>query len=380
MDYVAIGLLVAGLICVLGRALPAAQAGATLRRVLPLLVFLGTVIVLAELVAAAGVFEAVATRLAVLARGRYRVLFVLCVLLAASTTAVLNLDTTAVLLTPVMLALAGRLELDPLPMAMTTVWLANTASLLLPVSNLTNLLAADRVGLPAPRFAAVMWLPELASVAATALLLWFCYWRRARVSRYAVPDPAAIADKVLFRVAAAGCALFLAGILAGVPIGAASAGCAGLLVVAFAVRDRSVLRPGLLPWRLLVLVTGMFLVVPTVSVHGLDALLRDLTGSGAPARAAAAGAALSHVVNNPPAYLAGEQAIPAAQHARLLALLVGTNVGPVITPWASLATILWYERCHASAVRVQPLRFVLTGAALAVTAVAAAMSGLLPFS
>lgn len=69
---------------------------------------------------------------------------------AGLTTIALNLDTTAVLLTPVMLALATRVGIAPLPLAMTTVWLANTASLLLPVSNLTNLLAAERVALSPP--------------------------------------------------------------------------------------------------------------------------------------------------------------------------------------------------------------------------------------
>jgi len=53
-----------------------------------------------------------------------------------------------------------------LPLAMTTVWLANTASLLLPVSNLTNLLAADRVGLKALPFARQMALPQLAAASA----------------------------------------------------------------------------------------------------------------------------------------------------------------------------------------------------------------------
>ena len=62
---------------------------------------------------------------------------------AAATTTVLNLDTTAVLLTPVMLALARKAGIAVIPLAMTTVWLANTASLLLPVSNLTNLLARE---------------------------------------------------------------------------------------------------------------------------------------------------------------------------------------------------------------------------------------------
>jgi hypothetical protein len=81
-----------------------------------------------------GGLDVVAVYLARLARGRYAVLFLLCVLLASLTTAVLNLDTTAVLLTPVMVATAQKLDCEVVPFAMTTVWLANTASLLLPAS------------------------------------------------------------------------------------------------------------------------------------------------------------------------------------------------------------------------------------------------------
>jgi Na+/H+ antiporter NhaD/arsenite permease-like protein len=114
---------------------------------LPLLVFLGSVIVLAELTAKAEVFDVVASRLARWAAGNYLALFGLCIVFASATTVFLNLDTTAVLLTPVMLATAAGGNISCIPLAMLTVWLANTASLLLPVSNLTNLLAFEGMGL-----------------------------------------------------------------------------------------------------------------------------------------------------------------------------------------------------------------------------------------
>ena len=94
-------------------------------------------------------------------------------------------------------------------------------------------------------------------------------------------------------------------------------------------------------------------------------------------RAAATGTGLSNVVNNLPAYVAGESVIPFSHHTQLLALLIGTNVGPIITPWASLATLLWYERCRAYDVAVPPRKFMLTGACLAVCGVAAAVGALL---
>ena len=180
LDWLAVGLLACGVLFTATGLLPARPAGEAMARIAPLLGFLGTVIVLAELTSAAEVFDVVAAWVARAGRGSYALLFVLCGAFASLTTVTLNLDTTAVLLTPVMLAMAARVGIATVPLAMTTVWLANTASLLLPVSNLTNLLAADRTRLSPTGLAAVMWLPELASVAATMACLWVFYWRPGR--------------------------------------------------------------------------------------------------------------------------------------------------------------------------------------------------------
>jgi arsenical pump membrane protein len=384
LDWITAGLLVLGLIFVATGLLPRAEADATIRRILPLLLFLGSVIVLAELTADASVFDVIAVRVAGLARGNYPALFVLCVFFAAATTTVLNLDTTAVLLTPVMLALARKTGIAVIPLAMTTVWLANTASLLLPVSNLTNLLAANRVALPAAAFASRMWPVQLTSVVVTMVFLWVFFWRRSvrGVDRYDPPPPLQPADPVLFWVAALACLLFITVIVTtGIQLGYAAAMAAASLVAVFAVRKRAALRPGLIPWRLLVFVFGLFLVVQTVSLHGLGTITQALIGTGdgtlGAFRAAATGAGLSNAVNNLPAYVAGEAVIPVSNHEQLLALLIGTNVGPIVTPWASLATLLWYERCR-SYDAVVPLRtFMLTGAGLALCCLAASVSALL---
>jgi arsenical pump membrane protein len=384
LDWITAALLVLGLIFVATGLLPQAEAGATIRRILPLLLFLGSVIVLAELTADASVFDVIAVRVAGLARGNYPALFVLCVFFAAATTTVLNLDTTAVLLTPVMLALARKTGIAVIPLAMTTVWLANTASLLLPVSNLTNLLAANRVALPAAAFASRMWPVQLTSVAVTMVFLWVFFWRRSvrGVDRYDPPPPLQPADPVLFWVAALACLLFITVIVTtGIQLGYAAAMAAAAVVAVFAVRKRAALRPGLIPWRLLVFVVGLFLVVQTVSLHGLGTVTQALIGTGdgtlGAVRAAATGAGLSNAVNNLPAYVAGEAVIPVSNHEQLLALLIGTNVGPIITPWASLATLLWYGRCR-SYDAVVPLRtFMLTGAGLALCCLAATVSALL---
>jgi arsenical pump membrane protein len=108
------------------------------------LVFLIAITVVAEIADGAGVFDIAGHWAARVGHGRTWLLWLLIVGLSCLSTIVLSLDTTAVLLTPVVIAVARQLQLNPLPFAMTTVWLANTASLLLPVSNLTNLLALHR--------------------------------------------------------------------------------------------------------------------------------------------------------------------------------------------------------------------------------------------
>lgn len=83
---------------------------------------------------------------------------------------------------------------------------------------------------------------------------------------------------MLFRVAAVTCGLFVVGILVGVPIAGVSVAGAVVLLVAFAVRDRAQVRWALVPWRLLALVSGMFLIVDAVGRLGLSRLLAVLVG------------------------------------------------------------------------------------------------------
>ncbi|MET7459950.1 SLC13 family permease [Nonomuraea sp. NPDC005501] len=369
LDWIRIGLLALGVLFVASGLLPLSEAAESLDDIGPLLVFLVGIIVLAELTKEAQVFDVIAARMAVLGRGNYAALFLLCTAFASFVTIFLNLDTTAVLLTPVMLALAPKARIAPLPLAMTTIWLANTASLLLPVSNLTNLLGMQKIGLDAQEFAARMWAPQIASIVVTMAFLWVFYWRRGerRDLRYTPPLLEPVGDRVLFAVASAACVLFIVALLLKVQVGVAAPAAALIVVAAYALRARKRLTWGLIPWQLLIFVTGLFLVVPTLSRYGLADLMSWMLGTGHdPYRTAAVGGGLANTINNLPAYKAVEQVIPSGERDQLLALLIGTNVAPVITPWASLATLLWFESCRRHDVRVPMRRFLLTGAGLAV--------------
>jgi arsenical pump membrane protein len=333
-------------------------------RVGPILGFVVCITVVAELASGIGVFTMIARGASRLAGGSVLRLWLLVVLVAVAATTVLSLDTTAVLLTPVVLALAAQLGLDRAVFAYTAVWLANTASLLLPVSNLTNLLAVSRLpGYDAARFAALTWPAALACVLVTVALLALVF-RRSLRGRYTLGSAAPVADRRLLVLGTGVCALLGPSFLLGVDVFLASAVAAGILVLACAFTRPSLLSWRLLPWQLVVGVSVLFVAVQYAHDHGLGALLGTAAGTGEswPALLRLTGLAAlgANVVDNLPSYLALE---PTADGSplRVVALLVGVNAGPLLTPWASLATLLWAARCRSAGVAVSWGRFALRG-------------------
>jgi arsenical pump membrane protein len=356
-------LLLLGAVAIATGLLSAHDAIALGQRVWPILLFVVSITVLTELAAAAGLFTVVAEAMAKWGLNRAILLWLLVVVLAAASTIFLSLDTTAVLLTPVVVTVARHVGLPPIPFALTTVWLANTASLLLPVSNLTNLLAADHIvgGSPA-RFAALMAAPAIAAILIPVAVILVVY-RRALTVRYEAAEPTVATDRVLLVASAVVVLLVLPALVSGIPVWMPALAGAVILAGFFAVRRRDVLRFGLIPWQLVLLASGLFLVIATASGLGLAALLGTVagTGDGFPAllRLAGTGVVASNAVNNLPAYLALEPT--AGSSLRLAALLIGVNAGPLITPWASLATLLWRQRLAGLGVTVSWPRYVALG-------------------
>ena len=146
-------------------ALSPSQAWDALGDLAPTAAFLAALLVLAEACSRAGLFDALGTWLAAGSRGSPSRLLALVFGVAAVVTAVLSLDATVLLLTPVVLATALRLRTAPRPHVYASAHLANSASLLLPVSNLTNLLAFHASGLSFARFAALMAAPWAGAIA-----------------------------------------------------------------------------------------------------------------------------------------------------------------------------------------------------------------------
>ena len=339
----------AGLVLLLGLA-PAAVVGSELAELGPTVGFLAVILLLGRLAEVEGVFDWLGRELAGHSRGRSRRLLRLTVLAAAVITAVLSLDATVVLLTPVVLATARRLRVPARPHAYACGHLANSASLLLPVSNLTNLLAFTASGLSFTGFAAVMALPSLLVVAVEygVLRLWF----RDELPAGDVPVAAAAEPMATPRFAVLVLAATLVGFgvssLFGVePVWVALAGAAVLLVRAGRagrIGPRGVVRAADPAFCLFVLSLGV--VVQAVATHGLGtaltAVLPTAPTLGGLLLAAVLAAVLANLLNNLPAVLLLLAVLGPAPHPGVvLAVLIGVNVGPNLSYPGSLATLLW---------------------------------------
>jgi arsenical pump membrane protein len=370
-------LLVLGAVALATGLLPLVEAVELWDRVWPILLFVVAVTVVTELASEAGLFTEIAQLTARWGRGRAWVLWLLVVAFATVSTVFLSLDTTAVLLTPVVIVLARHVGLSPLPFALTTVWLANTASLLLPVSNLTNLLAQHTMGNPSPlEFAALTAAPAAVAVVVPSVAV-FLIARRSLLVRYEPGELEPIEDPVLFWWSGGVVAALVPALVSGVPVWISAVVAAIVLIVVFAIRRRAVLRFSLVPWQLAVLASGLFLFIEALHAVGLGALLSAVSGSGESPldllRLSVTGMIGANAIDNLPAYLALEPV--AGSPVRLVALLIGVNAGPLITPWASLATLLWHQRLTSLDVEIRWSRYILLGLIVApVTVVLATLA------
>jgi arsenical pump membrane protein len=340
-------------------AISLSQARAEAGQLGPVIGFLAAVLVLAQLCDDEGLFRACGAWMARAAAGRPRRLLA-CVFAAASViTAVLSLDATIVLLTPVVFATGARLGARPKPHVYACTHLSNTASLLLPVSNLTNLLAFAASGLSFPRFAALMALPWLVAIG-TEYAVFRRFFATDLDAGAQPPPPAGPPEVPVFALATVACTL--AGFVVASALGLSPAWAALAGVVVLAARalaqhrttPAAIARAASVPF--LAFVLGLGIVVRAVTGNGLATALGHLipAGTGLPAllAIAALAAVLANVVNNLPAVLVLLPLTVPAGPGAVLAVLLGTNIGPNLTYAGSLATLLWRRimRAHVTEV------------------------------
>jgi len=360
------------------------------------LLFLLSLLALSLLVSKSGFFDWAAIRCARIAKGDARSLYRNAFMLGAIVTAILSLDTTAVLLTPVMLALVKRLRVPAAPYVVLCALVANVGSLVLPISNLTNILFADGFHLTFAAFAARMIVPQIVALVATyALLRW--HFRRDLPKRFdeSLPEPVSVVpNRAYFLV----CVTVLVAVLIGyflaplvrlAPYVVAFAG-GGVLAIAGAATGRVRIRAvGELSWGVFPFVIGLFVAVKGLENLGIvrvsSVWLADMRPGSPEKLLAAAGATAlaSNVVNNLPAALIARSVLldSHAHTGTVLAALVGTDVGPIVTPFGSLATMLVLALARREGEEVRTGRLVMFGLwAAPVIVVATALSLTLTFA
>ncbi len=323
------------------------DAVAEVGRLAPVVGFLAAVLVLARLCDDVGLFHAAGTMMARATSGGQNRLLATVFGIAAAVTAILSLDATVVLLTPVVLATARTLAVSARPHAYATAHLSNSASLLLPVSNLTNLLAFSAAGLSFLHFTAAMSLPWLAAILVEFLLLRWIFAKDLAVEPRAAPsEPLEVPLFALIVVGLTLVGFAVTSLLGLSPAWAALAGAGALGVRALATRRTTaakILTALDVPFLAFVLCLGV--VVVAVMDNGLESAMHRVIpdGQGLPALLgiAAVAAVLCNVVNNLPAVLVLLPLVTPAGPAAVLAVLIGVNVGPNLTYVGSLANLLW---------------------------------------
>ena len=340
--------------------------------------FLAALLVLADGCRREGLFRALGDVMARGSRGSPRRLLALVFAVAGGVTVVLGLDPTIVLLTPVVLITATRLRMSAKPDVYATAHLANSASLLLPISNLTNLLVFKLSGLSLTGFAALMLLPTVAAIGVEWVVLnrFFAAELGRPVEREAVP-----AAPHLPRLALTVLGVTLAGFLVGSPLGIlpawiAAAGAAAITVPALVRHTEKVIdvvravQPAFL-----VFVLGLGVIVVAAGDNGLASAVRSILPSGATwpdlLGIAAVSALLANVLNNLPAILIIGPVAAGSGDAAVAAALVGVNVGPNLTYAGSLATLLWRRILRAEDVDLHLGEFLRLGALTVPAALAA---------
>ncbi|MFE9253044.1 SLC13 family permease [Streptomyces sp. NPDC007088] len=324
------------------------------RTLLPVVGFLALVLMLARLCADEGLFRVAGAWVARWCGASAPRMLGGVFVVAAVVTAVLSLDATVVLLTPVVFATAARAGARARPHVYATAHLANSASLLLPVSNLTNLLAFGVSGLSFLRFAGLMAAPWLAAIA-VEYAVFRRFFRADLAAGASAPPPAEEAPRapVLTLVVVA---LTLAGFVGASLIGLAPAwaALAGVLVLAARGLRRHTTGPRALVDSasplFCVFVLALGVVVRAVVDNGLESGLGRLLPSGdsfwSLLAVAALAALLSNVINNLPAVLALLPILSPHGPGPVLAALLGVNLGPNLTYAGSLATLLWRRVLH----------------------------------